>query len=898
MRFESACKQDSPRLPRIEDYVSEARQDERAALVQELIAIDCFHRRRRAQVPRPEEYLERFPALDRSWLERLLAMPDAPMPPSGTAQAAQAPRACREPTSQELSAALESHMLMLPAPLGELAKLQARFTKARDLAQELVRRGWLTRFQADQVLDGRPDRLRLGAYVLLEQLGEGGMGTVYKARHVLLERLVAIKVIRQEHVANDAAVQRFRREIRAASKLSHPHTVLAHDADVGNGSHFLVMEYVAGTDLSRIVRERGALPVSEACEYIRQAALGLDHAHRLGLVHRDIKPSNLLVQSGAEASGVVQPMVKVADLGLASVAEGGMTTAGALTRTGAVLGTPDFMAPEQALAPHRVDARADLYSLGCTLYFLLTGRVPFPDGTPLQRAMQHQTAEAERVESLRPDVPPALARLVRRLMAKRPEDRLQTAAKLARALGRVLEPPQPDSPGGRTSANRPPDLSPITINLQSGHRGTMRPPAAKPRLARFRPTMKQVCIACVACAVLLLLGLAAWRPWLDAPNGDDSRSMATARRDEPPRTSPPNHNIPPETPVSLPVPSREAALAALRELGAAITLDESQPSHPVSSIDLSGKAVHDRQLVNVLPFPEVTSLLLSNTAITGQGLARLAPLTALVDLRLEYTRITDESLESLAKMKSLQVLMLGGTQVSDAGLVQVAKISSLNRLSLHRTRVTTAGLKHLRALVNLQILMVDHLQNGDQGLAQLAGLTKLTQLYMGGCELTDAGLVSLSGFHNMTWLDLHGNSLSDAGLGVIREMPLLVYLNLASARTDGSCLASLGCQRTLEWLYLDGTGVTDESLARLAGMQKLATVGLSSTRVTNAAIRHLLRLPALKELNLAGTIVDDAALMELATSSTLEMLDVSRTRVTVDGLRTFQQARSRVTVRR
>ncbi len=301
-----------------------------------------------------------------------------------------------------------------------------RFTDPRALAAELVRRGWLTTFQVDEIFLGRADGLLLGSYVLLDKLGEGGMGTVFRARNWKLGQVVAVKLIRPERLAGADAVRRFRREIKVAAQLDHPNVVRALDADEVNGTHLFVMEYVEGQPLNKVVKRRGPLPVAEACDYVRQAALGLQHAFERGLVHRDVKPANLLLTPAGT--------VKVLDMGLARKAEADGDDTSTLTREGTVMGTPNYMAPEQGLDARSADIRADSYGLGCTLYYLLTGRVPFPGGSLAEKLMRHQLREPEPIEALRPDVPPAVAALVRRLMSKDPAGRPATPADLANTL--------------------------------------------------------------------------------------------------------------------------------------------------------------------------------------------------------------------------------------------------------------------------------------------------------------------------------------------------------------------------------------------------------------------------------------------------------------------------------
>lgn len=311
----------------------------------------------------------------------------------------------------------------------------AQRADARQLAQELVRLDKLTRYQAAALLQGKPKGLLLGNYVILDKLGQGGMGMVLKARHRRMERVVALKVLSPAVVKNSTAVQRFQREIKAAAKLSHPNIVAAHDADEAKGVHFLVMEYVPGRDLSALVKQRGPLPVDLAVQCIIQVAQGLRHAHEAGIVHRDIKPANLLLDN--------QGVVKILDMGLARI-EGPGNQAGAapeeLTQSGSIMGTCDYMAPEQALNTKRADARADVYSLGCTLYYLLTGKAMYGGETLMEKMMAHQT---EAIPSLT-NVPKKLQAAYSRMVAKKPEERLQTMVEVVTELEASL--PRPGTP--------------------------------------------------------------------------------------------------------------------------------------------------------------------------------------------------------------------------------------------------------------------------------------------------------------------------------------------------------------------------------------------------------------------------------------------------------------------
>ncbi|MBL8795821.1 MAG: protein kinase [Planctomycetia bacterium] len=317
--------------------------------------------------------------------------------------------------------------------------LQKQFPEQVALAKELIRRGWLTLWQARLLLQGRAAGLVLGEYVLLDLLGEGGNGQVFKARQQRLKRIVALKVIRPELMADQDIVKRFYREIEVASHLSDPHIVHAFDAGMIGSTLVMAMEFVDGVDLQRMVKEKGPLPPAVACEYIRQAALGLQHAHEKGLVHRDIKPANLLVtRTGPQRSA---PMVKILDLGLARLHQPppGSKTQNLTVLAGnqTVMGTPDYQAPEQAIDFHMADVRSDLYSLGCTLYYLLTGRPPF-EGSLAEKLIKHQQAKPKPIEEIRTDLPVDLPIILDKLMAKQPRERFQTPAELAQALRGLL----------------------------------------------------------------------------------------------------------------------------------------------------------------------------------------------------------------------------------------------------------------------------------------------------------------------------------------------------------------------------------------------------------------------------------------------------------------------------
>jgi len=331
--------------------------------------------------------------------------------------------------AQELFALLRTSALVDPAPLQSVQEKIQRHPEldAQGLAQWLVKAKVLTSWQAGRLLKGHPEGFFLGLYKLLSRIGKGGMGVVYLAEHTRMRRRAAIKIMPPNMLTCPERLRLFFRESELIAALDHPHVVRAYDFNNEGARHYLVMEYIEGSTLEDVVRLGGPLPCNVAAEYIRQAADGLSHANERGLIHRDIKPANLMLDKDGT--------VKILDMGLGLVNRRGETT----TDLGMV-GTPDYMAPEQALDSAHVDARADIYSLGCTLYYLLTGRPPFAGESAREVLLAHQAGQVMPIQSVRADVGDDLARILARMMSKYPRDRYPNAAAVRGALAALAKP--------------------------------------------------------------------------------------------------------------------------------------------------------------------------------------------------------------------------------------------------------------------------------------------------------------------------------------------------------------------------------------------------------------------------------------------------------------------------
>jgi len=371
-----------------------------------------------------------------------------------------------------------------------------------------------------------PGRL-LGQYRILERLGAGGMGQVYKAMHLVMERVVALKIISPRLMQDSSVCARFQREVRNAARLIHPNIVVAHDAAQVEGLWFLVMEHIEGRDVSRLLSRHSRPSVGLACEIVRQAALGLQCAHECGMVHRDIKPANLMVASarplpaGSGAEGWPDaPLVKILDFGLARLTapdSAGLAPGDGLTREGYMVGTPEYMAPEQARDSRLVDIRSDIYSLGCTLYTLLAGRPPFKAVSAFELAVLHMNQPPEPIVRHNPALPLDLSILVHRMMAKLPEGRFQTPGEAARALrpwarltsipsaqplsvsvpGLSPAPPKSDAPPIVASSPLSPSAQPATA------RPTYKEPTIPPGVVmmQFQALLRTILIATIVAVV-------------------------------------------------------------------------------------------------------------------------------------------------------------------------------------------------------------------------------------------------------------------------------------------------------------------------------------------------------------------------------------------------------------
>ncbi len=350
---------------------------------------------------------------------------------------------------EEFLTRLNRSELLSCEQIRDVSEVSNSLQTPRDLANWLVKQRWLTRWQATQLLEGH-EQLRVGNYRLLNLIGRGGMGLVFLAEPTTPQttagsaatgesasgpfdspNLVALKIMTR--LGNPKGLDRYLQEVQAASALDHPHIVTTLDSGVADGCHFLVMEFLPGRDLDAIMRDQSPLPVSWSCEVIRQTALGLQYAHEQGLVHRDIKPHNILVTPEPD---FLTPRARILDFGLAHIAAES-TSLRDVTQTGAVLGTADYISPEQAMSAKHADIRSDIFGLGVTLFQLITGELPFPGNNVMEKLMARITTIPPSVSAMRAEAHSDLDELVANMLRTNPNDRPQTPAEVAAELDRL-----------------------------------------------------------------------------------------------------------------------------------------------------------------------------------------------------------------------------------------------------------------------------------------------------------------------------------------------------------------------------------------------------------------------------------------------------------------------------
>ena len=745
---------------------------------------------------------------------------------------------------------------------------------AVELAVELIQQKKLTKFQAEEISRGNGASLTLGNYVLLDMIGQGGMGQVYKAQHTRMDRLVAIKVLPPSMIDNSEAIARFEREVKAIAKISHPNIVTAYDSDFANGIHFLVMEYVEGSDLSALIKKNGPLPVEKAVSYVLQAAKGLEAAGKKGIIHRDIKPANLLLD--------LEGNVKILDMGLARLTDKEIAEPQLdLTKTGSIMGTVDYMAPEQALDTKTADTRADIYSLGCTFYFLLTGKALYHGDTVMKRLLAHREQRIPSLRESNPLVPVNVDTIFQQMVSKKKEDRQQSMTAVIADLEQLVRVERVGYNSQTSSAevasfNEASDTESIVdISPFSETIIETKQPASPTTIER-----KSLLVPGVVTAVLIgALLLAAFAQWKMASNGDTERRNSPSKGT--PSTAPtvsPAKNKP--LAFSLPgfsdwVRSVEALPPDEQIVEVSKKMMELNPGFDgrlagfggrAKPITVKGKAIElefsTDKVDDLSPLRALTGLkhLACGGSLDRSGILQdLSPLDGMSLIELHCTR--NPRIQDLSAISHLPLLRL------NLSFTSVSDLSPLRQMDLVYLSVNTTNVSDLSPLRNMPLETLDIWQTNVKDLSPIAGVPlrnlscgmcpiatisplstmQLFKLYCGNTQISD-----LSPLEGMPLIGLSCDGTPVSDLTALQGMPLQ-SLEIRDTRVED--LAPLQGMN-LQLFHCDRTQVAD--LSPLRGMP-LARLGCEFTNVSDLSI---LRGALLNELYISDAQVTDLTPLE------------------------------------
>jgi serine/threonine protein kinase len=655
--------------------------------------------------------------------------------------------------------------LLAPEQVAVAASL-ATNSDAVSVARELIQREWLTEWQARQLLAGK-SKLYLGKYKLLDVLGQGGMGAVLKAESTTLRRTVALKVMATNLHDDGIARARFEREIAFSASLNHPNIVRAIDADQIGKRFFLVMEYFSGRDLKAVVKERGQVSVEFACECIRQTALGLQHAFEQGIVHRDIKPSNLLVTKDPKTG---RPLIKILDLGLARVAHQAELATdgpanfeaedGGVTRSGQIMGSPDYMSPEQAMSSSTVDIRSDIYGLGVTLFQLLCNELPYTGENVMEKLLERINKDAPPVSVYSPELPPVLVHIVAKMLHRDPAQRFQTPVEVAAVLEafaadphslEVQPEPEPTPPLAgldlpTLDAQADDTLNIFVADLNSKAFVVSEPAvASRPVIRRRKKSAMPLVVSLGTVFALVGIVLFALSQGEGLPDKKSSTKSASARKKGTTKPGKKDGNSgdqdatsrdlaalpPPPSFLSTGDPLTDWARSAARELRVETDAGESA----LKATD---------------PLPQ------GNFTIVGVDLSGVQIFTA-------------DDLRTLVSGKSIRHLNVSGSRLMDFQLRQIARLKDLRFLDIGNTMVTDEGLEPLSRCKDLTSLQLPYVSVGDTGIAYVATLSSLSSLNLEGTDITDAAVESLTSLDNLTRLNLKHTALTEEAVDQLRK---------------------------------------------------------------------------------------------------------------------------------
>jgi hypothetical protein len=772
-----------------------------------------------------------------------------------------------EPLAQKLADLGLVLALDLPAILESLGPESASIS---EFLIALVRKGLITSYQAQLLAVGRGSELVLGNYVILDMIGEGGMGQVFKACHRRMNRLVALKMLPAERVRSELDVERFRREVEVVARLEHANIVTAYDADEWNERHFLAMQYVDGADLASVVRASGTLNVAQAIGVLRQVVSGMSYAHAKGVVHRDLKPGNLLVDRTGN--------VKVLDLGLARVVAHDRIDAAPLSADGSVVGTVDYMAPEQAADTHAADARSDVYSLGCTLFYLLTGEPPYGGGSLLTKMLAHRDQPLPDLRAHRADVPDWLVRIFQKMVAKLPIDRFQTMDELYDALQPHVDlsepllievdwlPPQ-GSPGAPTLRW---GQQPTIIRRKAASSGKLMTGGAPEVRGEQKYLGRRAAIAGFVAlgllAVVTALGVVLRVKTADGtlvveisdPNATlsvDGQAVRVEVHTNSGKTSlhvavdPGTHKLVVTTKDGLSVPldrdtvtvkagkeSRIVARLERAQLGGVEATPAARPkataetASPQASANIKSR---DREATEwVLSMGGQAEIQEGKTLGKPETVAMLprTPFQLVSADNFPAEKVREQDLNRFDGLLALKTLGLSLQTISDDELASLRDLPALEVLKLQRLRVTEKTIAALHRFPALRVLEI-----GNFPPALLDDLVSVNRNLQTLAVIFDRNATA-----------------SREAVACLRQLTQLKELRL-SGKIENGALGEVGQIGSLGRLDILSPLITDEGVAKLTGLPALDFINLESEHLSGATFAHLVKnCPNLTKISFRG----------------------------------------------
>lgn len=685
-----------------------------------------------------------------------------------------------------------------------------------------------------------------GQYQLTRELGHGGMGVVYEGAHVSLKRRFAVKLLLSDRMDSGESVERFHREMEAIGQLDHPNIVRATDAGEIDGIPFLAMEFVDGVDLSRIVAKVGPLSVTDTCEVLCQAASGLQHVHDNGLVHRDIKPSNLLLTTTDQ--------VKIVDLGLARLTQG-ERSAGELTETGIMMGTIDYMSPEQAMNTRDAGPRADQYSLACVLYFLLTGRPVFACESIVKTILAHRDQPIPSLCENRSDVPESLDQVFQRMMSKEPQDRYESLLDVIREVQEIA-----NSGVTRFSDN----LRSAVPELQAEQRASSTNESLSKLEKRTRNSRDTASVA-------LQETMTTNDPELSPTVIQDSPAVAESKASQ---KRLPRRRV--KTGLAFVAAAAFASIIYVNtgEGQLVVSVEQSDLTITIDGDPLAKLTISTKGKITTINLPAGSHTLeISRDGAAPETQQFRVFRNETVKLKAGLQSVVENPQRELAE----SIVSRGGSVLisSDGDDQKVTDVSKLpNRMYV---------IKHV---------YLQNLHDSAEFVEKVAGLSNLEYLDIQNSDISDNDLKLLVNSDRLRNLVLKNTKISNAALSHIARIKSLERLNLSHTAITDDVMSELGHLPNLSGLFIPGTAITDEGIKNLCqnAPPRFQEITLSTTKITDNAIVELQKLGTISSLSLLSTNITDACVDELVKFKRLKFLEIRRTNLSTASLNRLKEA--------